>query len=87
MEYVSCSSNSAMISLIAVTKRAFGLHHPGRTVKPGGWTSGLPEASVRELERAWSPLMKWLGYELASNPAEDTVPAQLQESLLGERTS
>ena len=58
-----------------------------RSAKPGGWRSGLPEASVRELERAWCSLMKWLGYELASNPAEDAVPAQLQESLLGERIS
>ena len=24
-----------------------------RSAKPGGWRSGLPEASVRELERAW----------------------------------
>jgi hypothetical protein len=58
-----------------------------RSAKPGGWKSGLPEASVRELERAWSPLMKWLGYELASSPPEDAMSAQLQESLLGERIS
>ena len=31
--------------------------------------------------------MKWLGYEPASNPAEDAVPAHLQGSLLGERMS
>jgi hypothetical protein len=58
-----------------------------RSAKPGGWKSDLPEASVVELERAWSPLMKWLGYELASNPPEDSMSAQLQESLLGERIS
>jgi len=58
-----------------------------RSARAGGWKSGLPEASVRELERAWSPLMKWLGYELASSPAQDAGSAQLQESLLGERIS
>jgi Sulfotransferase domain len=57
-----------------------------RSAKAGGWKSGLPEASVRALELAWSPLMKWLGYELVSSPAEDVRSAQLQESLLGERT-
>jgi hypothetical protein len=31
--------------------------------------------------------MKWLGYELASNPADEAAPAQLHESLLGERFS
>jgi len=53
-----------------------------RSAKAGGWKAGLPEASVQELERAWSPLMKWLGYELASSPAEDAMSTQLQESLL-----
>jgi hypothetical protein len=58
-----------------------------RSAKAGGWKSGLPESSVRELERAWSPLMKWLGYELASSPPDDALSGQLQESLLGERIS
>jgi len=58
-----------------------------RSAKAGGWKTGLPESSVSELERAWSPLMKWLGYELASSPPEDAMSAQLQESLLGDRIS
>ena len=58
-----------------------------RSAKAGGWRAGLPEASVKELEQAWCSLMRWLGYELASNPAEEAVPAQLHESLLGERFS
>jgi hypothetical protein len=58
-----------------------------RSAKAGGWKAGLSEASVRELERAWSPLMKWLGYEPASNPAEDAAVAQMHESLLGEEIS
>jgi hypothetical protein len=58
-----------------------------RSAKPGGWCAGLPEASVKELEQAWCSLMKWLGYELATTPADEAVPAQLHESLLGERFS
>lgn len=54
-----------------------------RAAKAGGWRSELPQASVMELERAWGPLMKWLGYELASNPAEHATSARLHESLLG----
>lgn len=34
-----------------------------RAASAGGWKSGLPEASVAELEAAWAPLMGWLGYE------------------------
>ena len=55
-----------------------------RSAKAGGWKSELPEASLNELERAWSPLMKWLGYELATIRAEDAAAAQLQVSFLGE---
>ena len=33
----------------------------------GGWKTKLPEACVAQIEAAWSPLMKWLGYELVSN--------------------
>jgi hypothetical protein len=32
--------------------------------KHGGWQSLLPESSVEEIESAWGPLMKTLGYEL-----------------------
>jgi hypothetical protein len=39
--------------------------------KQGGWQSLLPESSVEEIESAWGPLMKTLGYELTrrSGPA------------------
>jgi hypothetical protein len=39
--------------------------------KHGGWKSLLPESSVEEIESAWGPLMKTLGYELTrrSSPA------------------
>jgi hypothetical protein len=34
-----------------------------RAAGSGGWKTSLPEKSVAELESAWAPLMKWLGYE------------------------
>jgi len=36
-----------------------------RSARAGGWRTVLPEKSVVELETAWAPLMKWLGYEPA----------------------
>jgi hypothetical protein len=36
-----------------------------RAAGSGGWKTGLPEKSIVELETAWAPLMKWLGYEPA----------------------
>ncbi len=37
-----------------------------RAAKPGEWESGLQQTAVAEIEAAWAPLMKWLGYELVS---------------------
>jgi Sulfotransferase domain len=36
-----------------------------RAAGAGGWRQTLPESCVAELETAWAPLMKWLGYEPA----------------------
>jgi hypothetical protein len=58
-----------------------------RAAKAGGWRSELPTASVEELERAWGPLMKWLGYETVSTQARDPKSVELQEALLGARIS
>jgi hypothetical protein len=58
-----------------------------RAAKAGGWKAELPAASVEELERAWGPLMKWLGYEPTTLHAKEPRLAELQESLLGERIS
>jgi hypothetical protein len=57
-----------------------------RSARPGGWKSILPEDSVTELERAWQPLMTWLGYESASVAAPEIISQQLHAALLGERT-
>lgn len=50
----------------------------------GGWKSKLPETCVAQIESAWGPLMRWLGYELVTNaPAAggaDTVLATLPTS-------
>jgi len=37
----------------------------GRPGAAGSWREGLPETCIADLETAWGPLMKWLGYELA----------------------
>jgi hypothetical protein len=55
-----------------------------RSAKAGGWKSDLPDASVNELERAWGPLMKWLGYEPVTIAADDATSAHVQVSFLGE---
>jgi len=57
-----------------------------RSATARGWKSSLPHESVQELEQAWHPLMKWLGYELSSSPAKGGSSSHWQESLLGERT-
>ena len=44
----------------------------------GGWKSRLPESCVAQVETAWAPLMRWLGYELASN----TTPTSGSENML-----
>jgi hypothetical protein len=37
-----------------------------RVAKSGGWRTALPEGCVRQIETAWSDLMKTLGYEGAT---------------------
>jgi hypothetical protein len=41
-----------------------------RKARAGGWRSELPPQTVGEIEKAWGPLMRTLGYELATAPAE-----------------
>ena len=48
------------------------------TATSGGWKSKLPGPCVAQIEAAWSPLMRWLGYELVSNAA----PAKGSEDML-----
>jgi Sulfotransferase domain len=43
-----------------------------RAAGSGGWKTVLPEQSVLELETAWAPLMRWLGYEPSLVPSSST---------------
>ena len=54
-----------------------------RTAKSGGWRSGLPAASVREIEAAWGPLMWRLGYGLSSGVKPDEAGSLFYESVSG----
>jgi hypothetical protein len=49
-----------------------------RAAGSGGWRSGLPPALAVEIEAAWGPLMKSLGYELTSPGTQG-----LEDFLLG----
>jgi hypothetical protein len=49
-----------------------------RAAGSGGWKTGLPEKSIVELETAWAPLMKWLGYEPALVKPEAASEARVQ---------
>ena len=40
-----------------------------RNAKSGGWRSSLPGTEVAEIEKAWGPLMRSLGYELTAGLA------------------
>jgi hypothetical protein len=53
-----------------------------RSAKSGNWKSELPESSVSIIESAWGPIMKWLGYELASHSVSDLAKPELSVSLL-----
>lgn len=46
-----------------------------RTAKAGGWKTILSPESVASIEAAWGPLMKRLGYELASASGSAQTPA------------
>jgi hypothetical protein len=54
-----------------------------RTARSGGWRSDLPPASVAEIETAWGPLMRWLGYELSSGRGAAGQGDDCLASLLG----
>jgi sulfotransferase family protein len=48
-----------------------------RTAKAGGWKTSLPEASARQIESAWGPIMTFVGYPLsyATSSAKDCPEA------------
>jgi len=54
-----------------------------RAAKSGGWRSDLPEPLAERIESAWSPLMRYLGYELRLPPASPIMDPT--EFVLGKR--
>ncbi|MGH9529854.1 MAG: sulfotransferase domain-containing protein [Terriglobales bacterium] len=54
-----------------------------RAAGAGGWKSKLPEKSVLEIENAWSPLMKWLGYDLLSQATPEARSVGIPEPIFG----
>ena len=42
-----------------------------RTATSGGWRKGLPTPMVEKIETAWGPVMRHLGYELATQTLSD----------------
>jgi hypothetical protein len=53
-----------------------------RTAKAGGWKGELPDSSIMEIETAWSPIMRWLGYELSTSRTSNMASPSLVETLL-----
>ncbi len=47
-----------------------------RSAKSGQWQKTLPSASVAEIESAWGPVMKLLGYPLTSDLQQDAASVQ-----------
>jgi hypothetical protein len=54
-----------------------------RSAKAGGWKTALPESAIAELESAWEPLMRWLGYDLVVAAQSDEASTSHPQSLLG----
>ncbi len=53
-----------------------------RAAKAGGWRTGLPKPAVKQLEAAWGPLMRYLGYELMFPEKAATSDVLVPETLL-----
>jgi hypothetical protein len=54
-----------------------------REARAGGWKAALPADSAAEMESAWGPLLKWLGYELSQPKGAARTAASPPEFLLG----
>jgi hypothetical protein len=50
-----------------------------RTASSGLWKEKLPSTSIAEIESAWGPLMRELGYELTSNQGATHARAESTE--------
>lgn len=54
-----------------------------RSAKSGDWRSALPAPCVAEIETAWGPLMRWLGYDVSSDVKAEQAGPMFHESVLG----
>jgi len=48
----------------------------------GGWKSGLAVQHIAQIESAWGPLMRHLGYELSNEPASQETASGVVNSVL-----
>ena len=53
-----------------------------RAAKAGGWRTGLPEATVAQLEASWGRLMVYLGYELMFPEIAANSDLRVAETIL-----
>lgn len=56
-----------------------------RAAKAGGWRSSLPEEHALQLDEAWAPLIRWLGYETVLADKEPVPEDQHAGLFVGER--
>ena len=50
--------------------------------KAGGWKSGLPAEHVAQIESAWGPLMRYVGYETSTDAADKGMAAGVMDAPL-----
>lgn len=53
-----------------------------RSAKAGEGKATLPEKCIEQIEKAWGPLMRWLGYETASRTSSARTDLGFLESIL-----
>ncbi len=54
-----------------------------REARAGGWKQKLPRSCVVELEAAWGPLMRFLGYEISSGEGTSEASTGIESILTG----
>jgi hypothetical protein len=53
-----------------------------RAAGSGGWSKNLSEQNVADIETAWAPLMRYLGYPLTTQGGADSSIAEFLEPIL-----
>lgn len=73
----------AQAQLFAITKDTRQDIPFVRAAKAGGWRSALPEACALQIEQAWGPVIRWLGYELVSGDRASLADSPFPISVMG----